>query len=179
MLLFREAARERVEEALLRLREKAVKTLEELPGELEFNETVTFRGRREFRIPITREKAYVVIAYNGTLNVNVSGKAVVEEPEPGLYVIAVYTGKPGELSLSLEVGNITNVSISISVKTVPLADFNDDGVVDYRDLAVLAGAYGTSKGGKGYSVVADVNCDGIVDYRDLAILATKYGEHAG
>jgi len=55
------------------------------------------------------------------------------------------------------------------------ADINGDQVVDYKDLAILAAAYGKRKGDSGYNEHADLNGDNIIDYKDLAILAANYG----
>lgn len=55
------------------------------------------------------------------------------------------------------------------------ADINGDQTVDYKDLAILAAAYGMRKGDLGYNEYADLNRDGIIDYKDLAILAANYG----
>jgi hypothetical protein len=56
----------------------------------------------------------------------------------------------------------------------PAWDINQDGMVDFRDLAILAAHYGetTSPPYPRW----DINQDGTVDYRDLALLAAHYGE---
>ncbi len=168
-----------IKELLIKLQEKTKSILKKLPGKPEINETIVLREEKEIQIPVVHEKLYIVVAYNGTLSINISGgAAIIEEPEPGLYIIAVYTGKPGEVSLSIAPGGAV-VSVALSVKGASPVDFNGDGIVDYRDLAILAKAYGASRRAKSYSLVADINCDGIIDYRDLAIFAAKYGKHVG
>ena len=59
--------------------------------------------------------------------------------------------------------------------TLP-GDINGDGKIDYKDLAILGGAYGKLKGEAGYSAKADLNGDDKIDYRDLAILGANYGK---
>jgi hypothetical protein len=58
----------------------------------------------------------------------------------------------------------------------PRWDVNQDGKVDYKDLAMLGGYYGTAAGDPGFNPYADINQDGKVDYKDLAILGAHYGE---
>jgi hypothetical protein len=59
-----------------------------------------------------------------------------------------------------------------------LGDINGDGIVDYKDLAILAIAYGSKKGDPNFNPLADLNNDSIIDYKDLAILASNYGKKA-
>jgi nitrous oxidase accessory protein len=57
-----------------------------------------------------------------------------------------------------------------------LGDADDDGDVDCNDLAVLAGAYGSSSGQPTYDTRADFDNDGDVDYDDLSLLVANYGK---
>jgi hypothetical protein len=56
-----------------------------------------------------------------------------------------------------------------------LGDVEGDGDVDYDDLVVLAGAYGSSSPSPAYALFADFDRDGDVDYDDLVPLAGNYG----
>lgn len=58
-----------------------------------------------------------------------------------------------------------------------LGDFDYDGEVDRDDLALLAGAYGSSIGQPAYNPEYDINRDGVVDVNDLAIISKNYGEN--
>jgi hypothetical protein len=58
--------------------------------------------------------------------------------------------------------------------SVPSADVNGDGVVNVEDLALVAAAYGSVRGGVQYRVGADLDQDGIVDVRDLAMVAHAF-----
>jgi hypothetical protein len=62
----------------------------------------------------------------------------------------------------------------VRVDPTYFADINKDGIVDYKDLAVLAASYGKSVGEPGFNPEADLNGDGLIDYKDLAILAFRY-----
>ena len=77
-----------------------------------------------------------------------------------------------------EIEGITIQEFTVKVSTTLLGDMNRDGIVDYRDLAILGSSYGKSRGEPGYKDEADLNNDGIVDYRDLAILGANYGRSA-
>jgi Mg-chelatase subunit ChlD len=65
--------------------------------------------------------------------------------------------------------------MSLSYRAKLRGDINEDGVVDYRDLTMLAAVYGKSKGDPGFDIKADLNNDDIINYIDLAILAANYG----
>jgi hypothetical protein len=55
-------------------------------------------------------------------------------------------------------------------------DVNNDGLVDYRDLATVVARYGSRQGDPSYLEAADVNLDGVIDYKDLALVVSHYGE---
>jgi hypothetical protein len=74
-----------------------------------------------------------------------------------------------------EIKGITIQEPIVRILPTLLGDINGDGIVDYRDLAILGSSYGKSRGEAGYKDEADLNDDGIVDYRDLAILGANYG----
>ena len=58
--------------------------------------------------------------------------------------------------------------------TIP-ADINGDFKVDWKDLLILARAYGSEEGEPGYVPEADFNSDGKIDWKDLLVLARNYG----
>lgn len=55
-------------------------------------------------------------------------------------------------------------------------DINKDMKVDWKDLLMLARAYGAEKGEPSYLPGADLNDDDEIDWKDLLILAMNYGK---
>lgn len=72
-----------------------------------------------------------------------------------------------------QVYSIARIALGASAPTCP-GDFNDDGMVDGADLAVLLGSWGACPP-KG-ACEADLNDDGEVNGADLAILLGNWGE---
>jgi hypothetical protein len=58
-----------------------------------------------------------------------------------------------------------------------LPDVNGDGVVDMRDVAVCAYAYGSNPGDPRWNSAADLNHDGKVDGHDIALVAKDFGKN--
>jgi hypothetical protein len=83
--------------------------------------------------------------------------------------------KKGDLKELWEVWDELNVDRRTDYGVKIPGDINGDGIVDYKDLARLAAAYGKGKGDPGFDINVDLNGDGIIDYKDLAILAANYG----
>lgn len=61
------------------------------------------------------------------------------------------------------------------IVTVP-GDIDGDYDVDYKDLFILARAYGCTVEDACYIPNADLDCNGRIDYKDLFILARHYGQ---
>lgn len=81
------------------------------------------------------------------------------------------------LSVSRFVQGVTNFSFVVEISsslTMP-GDFDNDGKVDYRDLYVMALAYGSTATSPNWNPAADINGDGKVDYRDLNIFLKFFG----
>jgi len=66
-------------------------------------------------------------------------------------------------------------STSGSVKIVFLGDGNEDNKVDWKDLLMLARAYGATTGSPSWEPGVDFNSDGKIDWKDLLVLARAYG----
>lgn len=60
--------------------------------------------------------------------------------------------------------------------TPPNSDVNGDGIVDIRDLAIVASVYGTLEGQPRYRPEADLNENGKIEIRDIAIVAQDFGK---
>lgn len=55
-------------------------------------------------------------------------------------------------------------------------DCNGDGKVDWKDLLILALAYGSRQGEPAYVAEADFNSDCEINWKDLLVLAQTYGK---
>ena len=58
----------------------------------------------------------------------------------------------------------------------PDSDVNGDGIVDIRDLALVASLYGTSEGHSRYNPEADLNENGKIEIYDIAMVARDFGK---
>jgi hypothetical protein len=123
------------------------------------------------------------------LTVNIFGNGTVSLNNTGPY----YYGDLVELTANADVGWIFrewsgDLTGSVNPETIVMdanktvnaifvlgGDVDGDGDVDYDDLVVLAGAYGSSIGQPSYDERADFDRDGDVDYDDLVVLAGAYG----
>jgi hypothetical protein len=56
-----------------------------------------------------------------------------------------------------------------------LGDVNLDGVRNFLDFTVLAGAYGAQLGQAHYSPFADLNGDAWINFQDLSVFTANYG----
>ena len=75
-----------------------------------------------------------------------------------------------------ETNTADNLYIDGTVMIKILGDINGDGQVGWRDLLILAMAYGSIEGEPGYVPEADFNSDGKIDWKDLLVLARNYGK---
>ena len=66
----------------------------------------------------------------------------------------------------------TSLIVSFAPATSPIADFNDDGVVNSSDLVALTSTLGLTCEG---NCPTDLNLDGLVDTSDLMILVEQWG----
>ena len=108
------------------------------------------------------EKAKVVIDSNATdsfLHVLVSD----DQHTSDKYVETVKSGKSKEIDVKKELGDLQG-------------DLNNDGIVNAKDSAILAAAFGKRKGNSGYNEAADFNNDGIINAKDKAIISANFGK---
>ena len=63
----------------------------------------------------------------------------------------------------------------VEVRKRRIGDVNYDGIVDYRDLAILIANYGKIVKGP-EEIKIDINYDKVIDYKDLALLIANYGK---
>ena len=72
--------------------------------------------------------------------------------------------------------NNHNTIIKTDNETVLQGDLNNDGIVNAKDSAILAAAFGKRKGNSGYNEAADFNNDGIINAKDKAIISANFGK---
>lgn len=122
-----------------------------------------------------------------TFNATVVGESILD-----LHSINPY--KPDEVKLATCSGeHIPNVAVDGYVRIVrdvcppddnppdppsnpePNPDINNDGIVNLKDVVVVAFAYGSSIGQPNYDAKADLNQDGEINILDLYIIAENFG----
>ena len=86
---------------------------------------------------------------------------------PGDYPITVTATSGADSTMTAEVTTTT----TIEMPPTPW-DVNDDGIVDIRDLVLVANEFGES----GEDLKGDLNGDGTVNIQDLVIVASHLGE---
>lgn len=89
---------------------------------------------------------------------------------PGDYAITVTATSGTDSTMTAEVTTTTTIEMPPPPPTP--WDVNDDGIVDIRDLVLVAGQFGES----GEDLKGDLNGDGIVNVLDLVIVASHFGE---
>jgi len=56
------------------------------------------------------------------------------------------------------------------------ADLNQDGIVDIRDITIVAMAFGCEPEDENWNIIADLNEDEVIDIRDITIVALEFGK---
>ena len=92
--------------------------------------------------------------------------------EAGGYAISVTATSGTDSAMIAEVTTTTTIEMPPPPPPPTPWDVNDDGIVDIRDLVLVAGQFGQSE----ESLEGDVNGDGIVDILDLVLVASHFGE---
>ncbi len=139
----------------------------------------------EYRVPYRR--LVVAIAFNKSLDIVIKGAKhyiIVERRTPvyrvglhNLVLLAAYLKKGANATLVLSTKTRgLGEPVYIALRSLPAADLNLDGRVDFNDFIMLKKTYGATRGSRNYNWIVDINSDGVIDYRDLAILAAHYGE---
>lgn len=82
------------------------------------------------------------------------------------------------LTVSSRIYSIVDFSFDIVVSGSPYlwGDVNHDGLVDIRDIAIVAKAYGSYPGSPTWKAEADINGDGKIDLKDVAIACKNFGK---
>ncbi|MGD0160804.1 MAG: dockerin type I domain-containing protein [Candidatus Bathyarchaeia archaeon] len=77
---------------------------------------------------------------------------------------------------TIPTGSTTLSDGNVTIKL--LGDVNGDGVVDLRDIALVARAFGSTPGGPNWNPAADINGDGTVNMEDVTLVARNFESHA-
>jgi len=82
------------------------------------------------------------------------------------------------LTISPEIINITNFSFDVLLQGTNylLADVNQDGIVDMKDIAIVGHAFGTTPTSSDWNPNADLNRDLEVDMHDLSLVCQDYAK---
>lgn len=82
------------------------------------------------------------------------------------------------LTISPEITNITNFSFDVLFQGTNylLADVNQDGRVDMRDISLVVGVLGTTPTSPDWNPNADLNRDFEVDMRDLSLVSQDFAK---
>jgi hypothetical protein len=82
------------------------------------------------------------------------------------------------LTISPEITNITNFSFDVLFQGTNylLADVNQDGRVDMRDISLVVGVLGTTPTSLDWNPNADLNRDFEVDMRDLSLVSQDFAK---
>lgn len=90
---------------------------------------------------------------------------------PGNYTISARASMvPGETHIT------NNICADGVVEVKIVGDISGDNSVNWKDLLMLARAYGSQIGDPKFVSAVDFNDDGKIDWEDLLILAQNYGK---
>jgi len=66
-------------------------------------------------------------------------------------------------------------SLVFSAMAAKSTDLNSDGVVDIKDVAIAAAAFGSFSGNPRWNPDADINEDGRISLKDIALIVADFG----
>ena len=82
-----------------------------------------------------------------------------------------------ELSRGGQFETVTpSLSVALQIFMAPSPDFDESGIVDFRDFVVLAGAFGSNRGEDKYEERLDLNSDGSIGFSDFLEFASHFGK---
>jgi len=82
----------------------------------------------------------------------------------------------GDLSYVIDEDNVDRYPLIYPYGFVPSPDINEDGIINIKDLFLVARAFGTRPGDGYWNPLADVEMDEIVNIKDLFKVAKDYGK---
>ena len=82
-----------------------------------------------------------------------------------------------ELSRGGQFETVTpSLSVALQIFMAPSPDFDESGIVDFRDFVVLAGAFGSSQNEDKYEERLDLDSDGTIGFSDFLEFASHFGK---
>ena len=82
-----------------------------------------------------------------------------------------------ELSRGGQFETVTpSLSVALQIFMAPSPDFDESGIVDFRDFVVLAGAFGSNQGEDKYEERLDLDSDGTIGFSDFLEFAGHFGK---
>ena len=82
-----------------------------------------------------------------------------------------------ELSRGGQFETVTpSLSVALQIFMPPSPDFDESGVVDFRDFVLLAGAFGSNQGEDKYEDRLDLDSDGLIGFSDFLKFASHFGK---
>jgi len=74
-----------------------------------------------------------------------------------------------------EIATVAPASTTITIRL--LGDINGDNVVNMKDIALVARAFGSTISSPNWNPACDLNYDGVVNMKDIALVARAFGTH--
>jgi hypothetical protein len=133
--------------------------------------------------------SYKELSYNATASDGTAGASIVTVPKALLngtllalvdnVPIREYASAMGTLpeneTCSFTYFTYPQSTRNIKIRLTLTGDLNGDRIVDIRDVALVARAYGTMPGSPRWTPLADLDNNHIVDIRDIAYVSKNYG----
>ncbi len=145
-----------------------------------------------FPLPLTLTGSLTLAGASATLDasIDVSGGQTVPGPFPGggfenLPLPLPTVLPPGATANVLLTGELQSITFSTAITGALHAvgarpcpgDANGDGRVDFADLNIVLGAFGSMTGQPAYNAAADFNADGRIDFSDLNVVLSAFGQN--
>lgn len=144
-----------------------------------------------FPLPLSLTGTLTLVGSQATLSasLDVTGGQTLPGPFPGggfesLPVPLPTVLPPGATANVLLTGELHSITFSTAISGSLLAegvspcpgDANGDGRIDFADLNIVLGAFGTAAGQAGFVATADFNGDGRIDFADLNVVLSAFGQ---
>ena len=82
-----------------------------------------------------------------------------------------------ELSRGGQFETVTpSLSVALQIFMAPSPDFDESGIVDFRDFVALAGAFGSNQGEDKYEDRLDLDSDGSIGFSDFLKFTSHFGQ---